>query len=168
MLCAKFGWNWHSGSGEEDENAKSLRQRRWQPQRTTNKFFIIIWNKNIGYICFCLCRCAPEVIQQTKYSSKTDVWSFGVVLWECFSQGQIPNLSKVTEELRKITYYLLEKGVRLQRPQDCDEEVYGLMMKCWEWEASKRPPFSQIFVQCLWVSIQCTNPAVSKIISVYC
>ena len=42
MLCAKFGWNWPSGSGEEDENVKSLqqRQRQWQRRRrTTDKFW---------------------------------------------------------------------------------------------------------------------------------
>ncbi|XP_062570651.1 tyrosine-protein kinase JAK2-like isoform X1 [Saccostrea cucullata] len=94
--------------------------------------------------------CAPEVIDRTKYSSKTDVWSFGVVLWECFSQGEIPQLCKVNkEELRKLSYHYLQIGGRLQKPPGCHEEVYGLMMKCWEWEPVKRPPFSQIFVQCL-------------------
>lgn len=94
--------------------------------------------------------CAPEVIDKTKYSSKTDVWSFGVVLWECFSQGQTPKIFDVGDkELRKVTYYYLEKGGRLTRPSGCHEEVYGLMQKCWEWEADKRPRFDQIFIKCL-------------------
>lgn len=94
--------------------------------------------------------CAPEVIDKTKYSSKTDVWSFGVVLWECFSQGQTPKIFDVGDvELRKVTYYYLEKGERLKRPSGCHEEVYGLMQKCWEWEADKRPPFLQIRFMCL-------------------
>lgn len=94
--------------------------------------------------------CAPEVIDKTKYSSKTDVWSFGVVLWECFSQGQTPKIFDVGDkELRKVTYYYLEKGGRLTKPSGCHDEVYDLMQKCWEWEADKRPPFNQIFVRCL-------------------
>jgi serine/threonine protein kinase len=95
-------------------------------------------------------RCAPEVIGKTKYSSKADVWSFGVVMWECFSQGEIPRLCSVDkEELKQITYFYLEKGGRLESPAGCHEEVYGLMRKCWEWEADKRPPFNQIHQQCL-------------------
>ena len=45
MLCAKFGWNWSSGSGEEDENVKSLRRQQQRQQRwwTTDKF----WSENI-------------------------------------------------------------------------------------------------------------------------
>ncbi|XP_055995530.1 tyrosine-protein kinase JAK2-like isoform X1 [Ostrea edulis] len=94
--------------------------------------------------------CAPEVIGKTKYSSKTDVWSFGVVMWECFSQGEVPRLCSVEkEELKTITFFYLEKGGRLEKPDGCHEEVYGLMKKCWEWEAEKRPPFYQIHQQCL-------------------
>ena len=47
MLCAKFGWNWPSGSGEEDENVKSLRQKqhqRRQRQRTTDK----LWSEKLA------------------------------------------------------------------------------------------------------------------------
>ena len=49
MLCAKFGWNWPSGSGEEDENVKHLRQRQWQP-RATDKFWSekVTWAFNSG------------------------------------------------------------------------------------------------------------------------
>ena len=39
MICAKFGWNWPSGSGEKDENVKSLRQQQ-QQRRTTGKYWL--------------------------------------------------------------------------------------------------------------------------------
>ena len=50
MLCAKFGWNWPSGSGEEDENVKSLQQRQQRQRRTTDKFWSekLTWAFGLG------------------------------------------------------------------------------------------------------------------------
>uniref|UniRef100_A0A8B9HAW9 Tyrosine-protein kinase n=1 Tax=Astyanax mexicanus TaxID=7994 RepID=A0A8B9HAW9_ASTMX len=69
----------------------------------------------------------PEVIHFQKYSSKSDVWSFGVLMWEVFSEGQIPFGSRSnTEVVEEIT-----EGGRLYRPQKSPPNIYNIMFQCW-------------------------------------
>ncbi|VDM19256.1 unnamed protein product [Hydatigera taeniaeformis] len=72
--------------------------------------------------------------------SKSDVWAFGVVLWELATYGLSPYPGV---ELHGV-YQLLEKGYRMQRPHGCPESVYSIMLRCWSWEAADRPTFSSI------------------------
>eukprot|EP01117_Protostelium_nocturnum_P008397 TRINITY_DN29_c0_g1_i1.p1 TRINITY_DN29_c0_g1~~TRINITY_DN29_c0_g1_i1.p1 ORF type:complete len:687 (-),score=240.71 TRINITY_DN29_c0_g1_i1:43-2103(-) len=84
----------------------------------------------------------PEVIQRNQYSSHSDVWSFGIVMWEIFSGGvKIPyfGLSNI-----ETVQYVIE-GKRLEKPADCPEEIYALMLKCWNENPNERPTFDQIF-----------------------
>ncbi|XP_054434013.1 megakaryocyte-associated tyrosine-protein kinase isoform X1 [Pteronotus mesoamericanus] len=83
---------------------------------------------------------APEALKHGKFSSKSDVWSFGVLLWEVFSYGRAPypkmSLKEVTEAV--------EKGYRMEPPEDCPGAVHTLMSSCWEAEPTRRPPFRKL------------------------
>lgn len=83
---------------------------------------------------------APEALKHGKFSSKSDVWSFGVLLWEVFSYGRAPypkmSLKEVTEAV--------EKGYRMEPPEGCPGPVHTLMGSCWEAEPARRPPFRKL------------------------
>uniref|UniRef100_I3NDE9 Tyrosine-protein kinase n=1 Tax=Ictidomys tridecemlineatus TaxID=43179 RepID=I3NDE9_ICTTR len=73
---------------------------------------------------------APECINYYKFSSKSDVWSFGVLMWEAFSYGQKPYRGMKGSEVTAM----LEKGERMGCPQGCPREMYDLMNLCWTYE----------------------------------
>ncbi|XP_030063682.1 tyrosine-protein kinase ABL1 isoform X1 [Microcaecilia unicolor] len=83
---------------------------------------------------------APESLAYNKFSIKSDVWAFGVLLWEIATYGMSPypgiDLSQV--------YELLEKDYRMERPEGCPEKVYELMRACWQWNLLDRPSFAEI------------------------
>ncbi|KAM9688361.1 high affinity nerve growth factor receptor isoform 1-T1 [Trichechus inunguis] len=76
----------------------------------------------------------PESILYRKFTTESDVWSFGVVLWEIFTYGKQPwyQLSN-TEAIECIT-----RGRELERPRACPLEVYTIMRGCWQWEPQQR------------------------------
>uniref|UniRef100_A0A8C5K1U3 Tyrosine-protein kinase n=1 Tax=Jaculus jaculus TaxID=51337 RepID=A0A8C5K1U3_JACJA len=80
---------------------------------------------------------APECINYYKFSSKSDVWSFGVLMWEAFSYGQKPYRGMKGSEVTAM----LEKGERMGCPAGCPREMYELMNLCWTYEVEKRPGF---------------------------
>uniref|UniRef100_A0A3P8ZNE3 Tyrosine-protein kinase n=1 Tax=Esox lucius TaxID=8010 RepID=A0A3P8ZNE3_ESOLU len=82
----------------------------------------------------------PEVLHYNKYSNKSDVWSFGVLMWEVFSEGKIPfdgrsNVDVVEE---------ITRGHRLYRPHKASKDVYTLMYQCWHEKPQGRPSFSEL------------------------
>jgi serine/threonine protein kinase len=81
---------------------------------------------------------APEVIEYGRSTSKSDVWSFGICLWEMFGYGKLPytGLSN-SEAAQKVL-----KGYRMEAPEDCP--VYNIMKRCWEKEADRRPTFKEL------------------------
>ncbi|XP_059679820.1 tyrosine-protein kinase Fes/Fps isoform X3 [Gavia stellata] len=83
---------------------------------------------------------APEALNYGRYSSESDVWSFGILLWEAFSLGAVPYTNLSNQQTREA----VEQGVRLDPPKQCPEEVYRLMQRCWEYDPRKRPSFSTI------------------------
>ncbi|XP_035387726.1 proto-oncogene tyrosine-protein kinase receptor Ret isoform X2 [Electrophorus electricus] len=74
------------------------------------------------------------------YTTQSDVWSFGVLLWEIVTLGGNPYPGIAPERL----FNLLKTGYRMERPENCTEEMYSLMLRCWKQEADKRPTFSEI------------------------
>ncbi|NXC00303.1 KSYK kinase, partial [Orthonyx spaldingii] len=70
---------------------------------------------------------APECMNFYKFSSKSDVWSFGVLMWEAFSYGQKPYKGMKGGEVAQM----IERGERMERPEVCPPEVYSLMKLCW-------------------------------------
>uniref|UniRef100_A0A1A7Y908 Spleen tyrosine kinase n=1 Tax=Iconisemion striatum TaxID=60296 RepID=A0A1A7Y908_9TELE len=83
---------------------------------------------------------APECINFFKFSCKSDVWSFGVLMWEAFSFGQKPYKGmKGTDVLQMI-----ESGKRMEPPANCPPEMYDLMKTCWTYKVDERPGFSVV------------------------
>ncbi|XP_056903950.1 proto-oncogene tyrosine-protein kinase receptor Ret isoform X1 [Takifugu flavidus] len=74
------------------------------------------------------------------YTTQSDVWSFGVLLWEIVMLGGNPYPGIAPERL----FNLLKTGYRMERPENCSEEMYNLMLRCWKQEPDKRPTFSDI------------------------
>ncbi|EGD75115.1 TK protein kinase [Salpingoeca rosetta] len=83
---------------------------------------------------------APEAIQQRKYTSSSDVWSFGVVMWEIMAFGEKPyGTMNNFEVVRKV-----EEGYRMDAPANCPAPVHTLMHMCWELDRRQRPTFEAI------------------------
>ncbi|NWH74482.1 TXK kinase, partial [Piaya cayana] len=83
---------------------------------------------------------APEVFHFKKYSSKSDVWSFGVLMWEVFTEGKMPFESKSNSEVvREIS-----QGNRLYRPHLASHTVYKVMYSCWHEKPGGRPTFAEL------------------------
>jgi len=88
---------------------------------------------------------SPEVLTQGECTSKSDVFSFAVLIWELFQKGQIPweGLSNV-EVLQNIL-----DGERLSKPNNCPDHLYELMIKCWTENPRDRPTFVQVLKELL-------------------
>ncbi|PWA16803.1 hypothetical protein CCH79_00017889, partial [Gambusia affinis] len=80
---------------------------------------------------------APEAIQYRRFSSASDVWSFGIVMWEVMSYGERPYWDMGTQDA-------IEDGFRLPAPVNCPPHLHQLMLDCWQKERAERPGFSQI------------------------
>ncbi|XP_022236459.1 ephrin type-A receptor 4-like, partial [Limulus polyphemus] len=83
---------------------------------------------------------APEAIAFRKFTSASDVWSFGIVCWEVMSYGERPYWNWSNQDVIKN----IEKGYRLSAPMDCPEALHQLMLDCWQKERSYRPSFASI------------------------
>ncbi|KAJ1217853.1 hypothetical protein NDU88_005440 [Pleurodeles waltl] len=85
---------------------------------------------------------AIESLNYSVYTSNSDVWSYGVLLWEIVSLGGTPYCGMTCAEL----YEKLPQKYRLEKPLNCDDEVYDLMRQCWREKPYERPSFAQILV----------------------
>uniref|UniRef100_A0A8C7R9Z1 Tyrosine-protein kinase n=1 Tax=Oncorhynchus mykiss TaxID=8022 RepID=A0A8C7R9Z1_ONCMY len=80
---------------------------------------------------------APEALKKEKFSMRSDVWSYGVLLWETFSYGRQPYPKMSVKER-------VEQGYRMDAPAECPPCVYALMRGYWEAEPKKRPSFHKL------------------------
>ncbi|XP_053324999.1 macrophage-stimulating protein receptor [Spea bombifrons] len=83
---------------------------------------------------------ALESLQTQKFTTKSDVWSFGVLLWELMTRGAPPYPDVDPYD---ITRYLF-RGRRLPQPEYCPDPLYTLMLQCWSPEPGERPSFTQL------------------------
>uniref|UniRef100_A0A671NXC7 receptor protein-tyrosine kinase n=1 Tax=Sinocyclocheilus anshuiensis TaxID=1608454 RepID=A0A671NXC7_9TELE len=83
---------------------------------------------------------ALESLQTHKFTTKSDVWSFGVLLWELMTRGA-PPYSDVNSF--DITIFLLQ-GRRLLQPEFCPDALYNVMIECWHPKPERRPTFSEL------------------------
>ncbi|XP_049690107.1 cytoplasmic tyrosine-protein kinase BMX [Accipiter gentilis] len=83
---------------------------------------------------------APEVFHYTKFSSKSDIWAFGILMWEVFTLGKQPyELYDNMQVIEKVS-----QGYRLYRPQLASDIIYQIMYNCWHELPEKRPAFYQL------------------------
>ncbi|NP_001424250.1 ephrin type-A receptor 5 isoform j [Homo sapiens] len=83
---------------------------------------------------------APEAIAFRKFTSASDVWSYGIVMWEVVSYGERPYWEMTNQDVIKA----VEEGYRLPSPMDCPAALYQLMLDCWQKERNSRPKFDEI------------------------
>ncbi|XDV30994.1 hypothetical protein PO909_033774 [Leuciscus waleckii] len=83
---------------------------------------------------------APEAIAYRKFTSASDVWSYGIVLWEVMSYGERPYWEMSNQDVIKA----VDEGYRLPPPMECPATLYQLMLDCWQKDRNNRPKFEQI------------------------
>lgn len=83
---------------------------------------------------------AIESLSESIYTTKSDVWSFGVTMWEILSRGRTPYPGVHNYELLD----LLLMGHRLKAPDDCDSKLFEVMCSCWERQPTQRPSFREL------------------------
>uniref|UniRef100_A0A8C7MH18 receptor protein-tyrosine kinase n=1 Tax=Oncorhynchus kisutch TaxID=8019 RepID=A0A8C7MH18_ONCKI len=83
---------------------------------------------------------APEAIAYRKFTSASDVWSYGIVMWEVMSYGERPYWDMSNQDVIKA----IDEGYRLPPPMDCPVSLHQLMLDCWQRERGDRPKFGQI------------------------
>ncbi|KAG7248382.1 hypothetical protein CRUP_001727 [Coryphaenoides rupestris] len=83
---------------------------------------------------------APEALKDKMFSTKSDVWSYGVLLWEIYSFGRLP-YPKIP--LKDVVPHV-EKGYKMESPDGCPEVVYNIMKLCWSLDPLARPTFHML------------------------
>ncbi|KAJ8305903.1 hypothetical protein KUTeg_016448 [Tegillarca granosa] len=86
---------------------------------------------------------AIESLRDGIFSIESDVWSFGVVLWEIYSLGITPFVLETANDI----LYKLSHGERLQKPQDCPDQIFDMMAECWDDKPDNRPSFERLHEQ---------------------
>ena len=85
---------------------------------------------------------------QGKYTTKSDVWSFGVLLWEILQLASVRPYAALTDEdvLNELRSFEATGAMkmRLERPPLCPKDLYELMCECWKRDAATRPSFREI------------------------
>uniref|UniRef100_A0A669E6C3 non-specific protein-tyrosine kinase n=1 Tax=Oreochromis niloticus TaxID=8128 RepID=A0A669E6C3_ORENI len=98
---------------------------------------------------------APESINFRRFTSASDVWMFAVCMWEIMIGGQQPFYWLENRDVINQ----LEQGIRLPKPDNCPPALYSLMTRCWSYDPSERPSFTELVMKisvcvCLFVSFQ--------------
>jgi len=83
---------------------------------------------------------APESLYDNIYTTKTDVWSYGVLMWEIATLGSTPYPGMSGSEVMKR----VKEGHRLEKPEHCDREIFNMMFYCWDKDPAERPSFTQL------------------------
>uniref|UniRef100_A0A3B3H4L6 Ephrin type-B receptor 3 n=1 Tax=Oryzias latipes TaxID=8090 RepID=A0A3B3H4L6_ORYLA len=83
---------------------------------------------------------APEAIAFRKFTTASDVWSYGIVMWEVVSYGERPYWDMSNQDVMTA----VEQDYRLPPPMDCPMVLHQLMLECWMKERNLRPKFSRI------------------------
>uniref|UniRef100_A0AAA9TNR0 Protein tyrosine kinase 7 (inactive) n=1 Tax=Bos taurus TaxID=9913 RepID=A0AAA9TNR0_BOVIN len=83
----------------------------------------------------------PEAILEGDFSTKSDVWAFGVLMWEVFTHGEMPHGGQADDE---VLADLQAGKARLPQPEGCPSKLYRLMQRCWALSPKDRPSFSEI------------------------
>ncbi|XP_037951284.1 tyrosine-protein kinase CSK-like, partial [Teleopsis dalmanni] len=88
---------------------------------------------------------APEALKNGRFSNKSDMWSFGILLWEIYSFGRVPYPRIPLSEVVKH----VEVGYKMEAPEGCPPEIYEMMRQSWDLNPIKRPTFAELKVKLL-------------------
>ena len=87
---------------------------------------------------------APEAALYNRYSMKSDVWSFGIILYELITYGRTPYAGLVTRDILEAVF---EGTYRMACPPNCPPKLYDIMLDCWSQVPDNRPSFSSLQLQ---------------------
>ena len=97
---------------------------------------------------------APEILSKRKFSIKSDVWAFAVLLSEVFSRGTTPYPNMDNAKVKND----VQKGIKMVQPSECPNEVYEVMKCCFELHAKNRPSFATVHQQLKELHRMSKNP----------
>uniref|UniRef100_H2YE97 Tyrosine-protein kinase receptor n=1 Tax=Ciona savignyi TaxID=51511 RepID=H2YE97_CIOSA len=83
---------------------------------------------------------APESLKDGVFDSRSDVWSYGVVLWEIATLAEQPYQGQQHDQ---VTRFVIDGGY-MEKPKDCPKKLYDMMLMCWHYSPSMRPTFTEI------------------------
>ncbi len=83
---------------------------------------------------------SPESIEEQIFNTKTDVWSYGVLVWELLTLGITP----YPQIENKYIFHHLKEGNRLPKPKYCPKSIYVILRECWSQNPISRPSFANI------------------------
>ena len=83
---------------------------------------------------------APEAALHRRFSIKSDVWSFGIVLWEIITYCRFPYPGMTNAQVKQ----LIQQGYRMPRPPGCPDKLYSIMLNCWREEPANRHTFETL------------------------
>lgn len=98
---------------------------------------------------------AIESVKCDIFTTKSDVWSFGVFMWEMYSMGEVPYPGMVINEAFIDS---ISNGYRMSKPDNCPQDVYeNVILKCWALDPVQRPSFKDInlYISALVRTEQC-------------
>lgn len=101
---------------------------------------------------------APESIRRRQWSSHSDVWAFGVLLWEVLSGGEFPYGFIGSDE--EVARRVCDGSLRLERPAGCSEELWALFQSCCSADPTKRPTFVALRMSLQNMRIRLSQPQV--------
>lgn len=84
-----------------------------------------------------------EAILYGKFTTESDIWSFGVCMWEIYSYGEQPYCGITNPDV----IHMIRKRQLLPCPPNCPTQVYSLMVECWHEQSVRRPKFSEIYIR---------------------
>ncbi|WKY16234.1 hypothetical protein Q1695_001148 [Nippostrongylus brasiliensis] len=99
---------------------------------------------------------ALEALDSHMYTVESDVWSYGILLWEIMTMGGTPYPTIAMPQL----YSVLKGGYRMEAPQKCPGEIYDLMVSCWQEKREKRPTFKMIVDYLDWMLQDANNDTI--------
>lgn len=83
---------------------------------------------------------APESLYDNIFTARTDVWSFGILMWEIVTLGSTPYPGLAAAEVMRR----VRDGYRLEKPEHCKREMYNIMYYCWDPDPKERPSFNEL------------------------
>ena len=102
---------------------------------------------------------AIESLEKQVYTTQSDVWSFGILLWEIMTLGRTPYPGVLVSEAGELCRCLIN-GYRMEKPSNCSVELYQLMLKCWAEPPSQRPSFTQLSTELEKMITVCHNKVI--------
>ena len=83
---------------------------------------------------------SPESLFLSQFSTKSDVWSYGVLLWEIITLGSTPYIGFSAQEVIKF----VREGGTMEQPKHCSDQLYAIMKSCWSLDPMERLSFTEL------------------------